>query len=439
MRFLLSAPAVVAVALTTRLLVLVAFWPTWIWQSGQVHDDWDKLAINWVESGTFGFVPGEPSTLRGPVFPLLEALLYLLFGADYAGWSIALLLFDTGTALLIVLLGRRLWGPTAAVLAGLFYALYLPLIYYTANIEQFTVVLPFVFLWLYLVTAWDQHGPAAWRSIALGGVSGILVLSKPVYLPVVIAAAAGLLYLADTQLRRATLRHVAIMLVATALLVAPWTHRNYVVSEGRFIPVQSFFWEAIWQKFVLLELDEREGLQRPNGRTHEYLLDRQRDLLQGPAAETVPRLTGPRRELHEEETFKGEVLAWIEADPTAYLANVWSNAWYFWIGAENLQKTLLMASMQLPLLGAALIGLGLAIRYGRVRSIRFGLALIAILWSEHALIFGWGRYSLDLAPALTLVFGTGVAAWLSQRGRASARQRPFVGLPMSTKRRTGPA
>ena len=145
-----------------------AFWPTWVWHTGHVHDDWNKLAINWVTHGTFGFKPGEPTVQRGPIFPLLEIPLYLLFGENYAAWSIALLLFDTGTCLLLILLARQLWGNRAALLAGLFYSVHLPIIYYGASIEQFTSALPLVFLWFYLFSSWDLGSPKKWTPLALG-------------------------------------------------------------------------------------------------------------------------------------------------------------------------------------------------------------------------------------------------------------------------------
>ena len=116
------AAAIVVLALVARLAVLFCFWPTWVWHTGHIHDHWNKLAINWVAHGTFGFQPDEPTIQRGPIFPLLEIPLYLLFGDNYAAWSIALLLFDTGTCLMIILLARQVWGNRAALLAGLFYS-----------------------------------------------------------------------------------------------------------------------------------------------------------------------------------------------------------------------------------------------------------------------------------------------------------------------------
>jgi hypothetical protein len=172
------AVGIVVLALVARLAVFFHFWPTWTWHTGDVHDHWNKLAINWVTHGTFGFKPDEATIQRGPVLPLLEIPLYLLFGEKYAAWSIALLFFDTGTCLLLVLLARQLWGNRPALLAGLFYAVHLPIIYYSANIEQFTSAPPLVFLWFYLFSSWDLGSQKKWIPWALGLVSGVLMLNK---------------------------------------------------------------------------------------------------------------------------------------------------------------------------------------------------------------------------------------------------------------------
>ena len=410
------ACVVAAIALAMRLIVLVSFWPTWVWQSGHVQDDWNKLAINLVTSGTFGFAADQPTIQRGPIFPLLEIPLYLLFGEKYAGWSIALLLLDACTSVLLVLLGRKLWGNRAALLAGLFHAVHLPVIYYSANIEQFTSVLPLVLVWFYLISAWDLRAASKYHFLALGLVSGILILSKTVYLPVVIGSAAALIWLKGKQHdAKVLVKQVAVMLLVAGLVVVPWTYRNYIVTDGKFIPVQSLFWDALWQKFVISDLDALEGWNRPSGRMLEFMLARQEQLFRSLGKQNAAQLTGPQKELYYEKTYKGQVLEWIKTDPASYVRNIASNMWYFWVGAENMKKTLLMAAMQVPLLGAALLGLWLAIQHRQVHKLRFGLVLIFILWGEYSLVFGWGRYSLDAVPVLAFIFGTGIDARLRHR------------------------
>jgi 4-amino-4-deoxy-L-arabinose transferase-like glycosyltransferase len=421
------AATIVALALITRLGVLLYFWPTWVWHTGHVQDDWNKLAINWVTHGTFGFQPDKPTIQRGPVFPLLEIPLYLLFGENYAAWSIALLLLDTGTCLLLILLARQLWGNRAALLAGLFYSVHLPIIYYIARIEQFTIALPLVFLWFYLFSSWDLGSPKKWIPWALGLVSGALVLNKTVYLPVTLASLVGIVWLKRKELQFKTiLRQASIVFLTAALVVAPWTYRNYVVTEGALVPVQALFWQVVWQKDVLSDLDATEGAYRPDGRTLQYILLRRAELFDSVEDTSGAKLTGPKRELYDERVFRDQVLERFRSKPTHFLKNVTSNIWGFWARAENLRKTLLMLSMQVVFLGAALLGFGLTIRYRQLFKVRFGLLLILTLWAEYSLVLGWGRFSLDTVPVLALVFGTGIDEWMKQKRPALPGTRSSV-------------
>jgi 4-amino-4-deoxy-L-arabinose transferase-like glycosyltransferase len=410
------AATIVAMALITRLGVLLCFWPTWVWQTGNVQDDWNKLAINWVAHGTFGFQPGEPTILRGPVFPLLEIPLYLLFGENYAAWSVALLLFDTGTCLLLVLLARQLWGNRAALLAGLFYSVHLPTIYYSAMIQQFTSALALVFLWFYLFSSWDMGSRKKWIPWALGLVSGVLMLNKTVYLPVTLASLAAIVWLKRKKPEfERILRQASIVLCTAVIVVAPWTYRNYIVTEGALVPVQALFWQLVWQKYVLADLDATEGAHRPDGRTLEYFLSRRAELFDRVEGTSGVELTGPDRELYDERVFRDQVLEWFRSKPTDFLKNVTSNIWGFWVGAENLRKTLLMLGMQVVFLGGALLGFGLTIRYRQFLKIRFGLLLVLTLWAQYSLVLGWGRFSLDTVPVLAVVFGIGIDEWMKQK------------------------
>ena len=377
---------------------------------------------------TFGFTPHEPTVQRGPIFPMFEIPLYLLFGKNYAAWSIGLLLVDTSTCLLLVLLARQVWGNRAAVLAGLFYSINLPIIYYSATIQQFTSVLPLVVIWFYLFSFWDLSRPKKWIPWAIGLVSGLLMLDKTVYLPVILASLVAIVWSKrkGPQFKR-VLKEGAIVICTAVVVVAPWTYRNYVVTEGAVVPVQALFWELVWQNYLLSGLDASEGMRRPEGRTLEYFLARRAELFDR-VNTSGAKLTSAKRELYGEQVFKHQVVEWFKANPTQFLNNLASNTWGFWVRAENLTKTLLMLSMQCVFLGAALLGFGLTIRYHQFFKIRFGLVLIVTLWAEYSLVLGWGRFSLDTVPVLAVVFGVGMDAWMKQK---LANQRPARALPNS--------
>ena len=131
---------------------------------------------------------------------------------------------------------------------------------------------------------------------------------------------------------------------------------------------------------MLSDLDATEGANRADGRTLQDILSQRAELFDRVEDTSRVKLTGPKRDLYDERVFRDQVLEWFRSKPTQFLKNVTSNIWGFWVRAENLRKTLLMLSMQVVFLGAALLGLGLTIRYHQLFKIRFGLLL-----SSHVL------------------------------------------------------
>lgn len=410
-RFRRNATVVLSIALLVRLAVVAGFWHSWGWHHGEIPDQWNQLAINLVNNGTFGFSPGQSTITRGPIFPLVEVPLYLVFGERYAGWCISLLLLDTLTCLLIIILFRKLWGNLTGLLAGLFYAANLPIIYYTAKISQVTSILPLVVLYLYLFSSWEYNDSCRWRPWVLGVVSGIMILDKTVYLLMPIACSVLLLWSRRGEAKSdSRFLSVLLYLLATAAMVAPWTARNYILTRGKIIPVQSLFWELNVQDVLYYDLTKEEGLDRPDGATLDSFLERERQILV--ANGVSPDYTNVRRAEWEyacERAYRAVYLKWLKQDPGKILRVKAENVWNFWVRAENWQKTRLLILLQFPFIGAAMTGLVVLFLRRQLYRVKFGLVMILVLWAEHCLVFAWGRFSLDLVPILGLIFGLGVA------------------------------
>jgi 4-amino-4-deoxy-L-arabinose transferase-like glycosyltransferase len=403
---------VLGIAVLVRFGVVVAFWHSWAWHQGAIPDSWNKLAINLVDNGTFGFAPGQSTITRGPIFPLVEVPLYLVFGEKYAGWCISLLLFDTLTCLLLMTLFRKLWGNLPALLAGLFYAVNLPIVYYTAKISQVTSILPFVVLYLYLFSSWEYDYSARWRPWVLGLVSGLMILNKTVYLPIPIACSALLLWSKRFEQKRASqLLPIAIYLVVTAAVVAPWTVRNYVLTGGKLVPVQSMFWELNVQDVLYYDLTKEGGLDRPDGVTLDYFIEQEHQMLVANrvSPDYPTYMSRAKWEYACERAYRAVYLEWVRQNPGKILRIKLENVWHFWLRAENWEKTRLLILMQVPFLGAVAASLVILLRRPQLHRVKFGLIIILVLWAEHVLVFAWGRFSLDLVPILGLIFGLGVA------------------------------
>jgi 4-amino-4-deoxy-L-arabinose transferase-like glycosyltransferase len=416
---------VLGIAVVVRLVVVAAFWHSWGWHHGETPDSWNKLAINLVDNGTFGFVPGESTITRGPIFPLVEVPLYVIFGENYAGWSISLLLLDTLTCFIVIALFRKLWGNLPALLAGLFYAVNLPIVYYTAKISQVTSILPFVAIYMYLFSSWEDDYSSRWRPWVLGLVSGLMILNKTVYLPIPIVCSALLVWSKRVELKRwPKLLPVAIYLGVTAAVVAPWTARNYVVTGGKLVPVQSMFWELNVQDVLYYDLTKEGGLDRPEGMTLAYFVGQERQMLiaNGVSPEYPKTMSRAKWEYSCERAYRAVYLGWLRRDPGKILRVKVENLWNFWVRAENWQKTKLLILMQVPLLGAVMASLVILLRRRQLHRVKFGVIIVLVLWAEHFLVFAWGRFSLDLVPILGLIFGLGVAARaVPQRDEPGAR------------------
>lgn len=407
-------------AIVTHFAVYIAFYSRWRWQHGLIHDEWDSFGINWVETGSIGVVPGVPSIHRGPGFVVVTALLYLVFGRNYAAWSISLLVFNTLTCVLVAWLARSQWGDRVGVLVGLFCAVHVPVIYYSAQIEQFTVVLPLVFAWCFLLSKAMTEPDRPWLPWVIGAVSGLLVLNKSVYLffPLIAALFVSQFGASTAPFRTRLVRAGAVILVAGAL-IAPWTVRNYEVTNGKIVLVQTLLWTNVMADIHWDDLDAEKGTRRPSGALGDYLQARERALVEAgqPGSEV---LNGPELELHHEHTFSVAGWKWFYENPGRNVLRVWKNTWQFWFGAENFTKTVQFALLQLPFIALALWGLLVLARNGRAYQATFAVIPVVVVWGEYSLVYAMGRFSLDFVPLLALMFALGADRWLSSRAGRSA-------------------
>jgi hypothetical protein len=277
-------------------------------------------------------------------------------------------------------------------------------------------------IYVYLLSSWEQNYLSRWRPWVLGLVSGLMILNKTVYLPVPFFCSGLMVWSKWRELKRVPqLLPVVVYLMVTVAVVAPWTARNYLVTGGRLVPVQNMFWELFVQDVLYYDLMKLEGFDHPEGRTLDYFLQQERQMLvaKGVSPEPPQSLNLAKWEYARERAFRAVSLNWIKQDPVKVLRVKLANFWNFWVRAENWQKTRLMLLMQIFYLGAAMMGIGLLLWKRQLYRVKYGLIIILVLWAEHCLVFAWGRFSLDLVPILGLVFGVGVAAWSSHPATSS--------------------
>jgi hypothetical protein len=184
-------------------------------------DKSDDFAQTFVDHGTFGFIPGEPSAYTQPLYGFFLVPIYSIFGREWWSVGIAQILVATATAFLVYVIGSRVLSRRAGVFAAVVATLNPYLVWHDVHLnrEILDQLLAAALVLCTLVAA-DRRS-LAWATAA-GIYGGLAILGnvRLVLLPVVIAA-----YL---LFRNGWSWAPLAVVAASAVVVTPWLIRNTI-------------------------------------------------------------------------------------------------------------------------------------------------------------------------------------------------------------------
>ena len=189
-----------------------------------------------------------PSSHQAPAMPLLLAAAYAIFGSGspVAHWVLQLVNVALGVASTAAMfsIARRLWNERVGLWAAAGLAIYLPFIYMATRIQSINWSIGWLLVTLALMLSLRERA-TAWKAIAVGVCAALGILGEPILL--LPLAMFWLLPLA-ARLGGKPLAWQTLIVsgVAAAVVIAPWTIRNYHV-HGRVVAVKSTFWYVFWQ------------------------------------------------------------------------------------------------------------------------------------------------------------------------------------------------
>lgn len=180
----------------------------------------------------------QEATNYSPGLPLFIAGLYEVRGKpDERLARVVLALIASSSVLFTYLIGRRLAGPLASLLGAVAVAIYPAFLEYGGMLmtEPLAAALLSGSI-LAILWASDRESLAAWILPALA--LGATAMVRPEYLAVGFMLAVVVLALRVRAEPKAAYARAALLLAGMAVIVAPWTIRNYVVLD-RFVPIST--------------------------------------------------------------------------------------------------------------------------------------------------------------------------------------------------------
>jgi Dolichyl-phosphate-mannose-protein mannosyltransferase len=96
----------------------------------------DDFATTLVASGTFGFIPGEPSAYTQPLYGFFLAALYWPFGRSWLVVGLAQVVAAVATAWLVYAIGTRFVSPRAGLAAALIATLNPYLVWHDVHVNR---------------------------------------------------------------------------------------------------------------------------------------------------------------------------------------------------------------------------------------------------------------------------------------------------------------
>jgi 4-amino-4-deoxy-L-arabinose transferase-like glycosyltransferase len=364
-----------------------------------------------------GFVTEGFTKLTRRAASLYPSFLSVIFGLGGSNATVQLVqcALHAATCALVYLMARQWFTPRAGLLAGLFCAVHPMLLRYVPDLHMETWLTFFFTLMVWSAMQFYER-PNIRNGVLLGAVGTIATLSKGVALPAMLAYGAFWLY---RLWKRApgtakSLPAILAMGLTMAVMIAPWTYRNYRVS-GHFVLLTPGTPDAFLRGYIFTRT-EFMTLQKPPYTDAE---NESNALFRRIAKEN--NTTWEKDEIQDDINNSREMKRMIKEHPFLTVRKVVAGLFTFWYEMTSLRNSLVPFTLAIGNWILAVIGMKRAKREGRP----FFVLLLPILTVNAfvALLIPLGRYSVPVLPTLAILAAFGADTLLS-RGREAAVKKP---------------
>jgi hypothetical protein len=217
------------------------------------RDKSDDFARVFLDSGTYGFIPGVPSAYTQPLYGFFLIPMYWIDRA-WVTVGAAHIAVAVATAWIVFAIGRRVASEGVALGGAVLATLHPYLVWHDVHLnrEILDQVLAAAIVLVAIIAA--EQGRSLWWAAALGGVLGLAILgnARLLLLPVVL----GVWLMARLGFAQHGLAAFVLVCACAALVLAPWVARNQLSVGCLAVTTDS---RALWKANNLNTYDVLAG------------------------------------------------------------------------------------------------------------------------------------------------------------------------------------
>jgi 4-amino-4-deoxy-L-arabinose transferase-like glycosyltransferase len=377
------------------------------------EQQYSQIARSLVAGDGFAWGPARPTSIRPPLYPGLLAGVWAISPDNLQAVRVIQILLSLATAMMVYLLGSRVYGPRAAAWAAAACWLYPSFIFFNFLILTETLF-TFLLVAFILLTVMLLQNPGVWIALASGLALGLAALTRSVLwpLPLILCPLLAVLIRAPLAHRVAM---PCLVLAGYAFVVAPWAIRNTRLQG------------------VVTIVDTMGGMNLRMGNYEHTPDDRMWDAVALDGEKSwVVGLTAdlPGQSITEgqkEKWAQRKAIEYMRANPAITLRRAFIKFADFW-GLERefiagVQNGFYAPPRWVQVLGLLAMVFGyMAIAIGGAAGIWLAapedwrlhvilLLPVAVIMGAHVIVFGHSRYHLPLIP----IFAVYAAALVATR------------------------
>ncbi|UCD83580.1 MAG: tetratricopeptide repeat protein [Deltaproteobacteria bacterium] len=393
----------------------------------------DPLAYDtWAQQISKGDWIGSKIFYQSPLYPYFLAIIYRIFGHNLFAVRVIQFIIGSLNCILIYLIGKKAFNPRVGLLAALMAVFYKVFFFYEGEINK--TFLSVFLIDLTLLTLIVAEEKALNRFWVLSGIFfGFTILVRGNYLLVLPFVLLWLFVVSWENQKKQAIKNFLYLLLGTAIIISPVTLRNYLVGDDFVLTTsqggQNFFIGN--NPFNLTGGYMSTDLGRGDPKFEEKDFRRK-------AEDIVGRKLKPSE---VSNFWFGQAMKFIRSQPGAYLSLLGRKFLLFWNKVEVsdnqdvrhfarfsllLRSPLLIFGIIAPL---GLLGIGLALR-------RKGAVLLLNLFTlaycgSVVSFFIFSRYRLPVVTPLLIFAAYAILWWIEKLKQGRFRPIIISLLPLS--------